>query len=176
MVRPTITPGLCPIVLQRTARLLALAMVLVAGYVFGWPSHEAQAQQVQQGQINPDSLVIRPRRLNLRDVWGPPKMPPAPKDFGPHFDFPAGGSMNLGCGPPTVHNISAAGRQTLPIRTNLHWVIGGFAAATASPSEPFAQPSISRPRADRRVSSWPRTPATSSALAVWPWPDFGRTS
>ena len=51
----SITPGLCPIVLQRTARLLALAMVLVAGYVFGWPSHEAQAQQAQQGsQINPE--------------------------------------------------------------------------------------------------------------------------
>ena len=100
MVRPDIKPGLCPIVLQRTARLLTLAMVLVAGYVFGWPSHEAQAQQAQQGsQINPDSLVIRPRRLNLRDVWGPPQMPPTPKDFGQHFDFPAGGSMNLGCGP-----------------------------------------------------------------------------
>jgi hypothetical protein len=26
--------------------------------------------------------------LRLSDVWGPAKMPPAPKDFGPHFDFP----------------------------------------------------------------------------------------
>ncbi len=26
--------------------------------------------------------------LTLRDVWGPAKMPPAPTDFGPHFDFP----------------------------------------------------------------------------------------
>ena len=115
MVRPNITPGLCPIVLQRTARLLALAMVLVAGYVFGWPSHEAQAQQAQQGsQINPDSLVIRPRRLNLRDVWGPPKMPPAPKDFGPHFDFPAGGSMNLGCGPPDGKQYFCGGPSDAP--------------------------------------------------------------
>ena len=114
MVRPTITPGLCPIVLQRTARLVALAMVLVAGYMFGWPSHEAQAQQVQQGQINPDSLVIRPRRLNLRDVWGPPKMPPAPKDFGPHFDFPAGGSMNLGCGPPDGKQYFCGGPSDAP--------------------------------------------------------------
>ena len=40
--------GLCPIVLQRTARLLTLAMVLAVGCVFDW-SHEAQAQQVQQG-------------------------------------------------------------------------------------------------------------------------------
>jgi len=23
-----------------------------------------------------------------RDLWGPAKMPPAPTDFGPHFDFP----------------------------------------------------------------------------------------
>jgi len=114
MVRPNITPGLCPIVLQRTARLVALAMVLVAGYMFGWPSHEAQAQQVQQGQINPDSLVIRPRRLNLRDVWGPPKMPSTPKDFGPHFDFPAGGSMNLGCGPPDGKQYFCGGPSDAP--------------------------------------------------------------
>jgi len=26
--------------------------------------------------------------LTLRDVWGPAEMPPAPKHFGPHFDFP----------------------------------------------------------------------------------------
>ena len=94
-------PGVL-VMLKRTTlpRLLTLAMVLMTGYVFGSPSHEAQAQQAQQGsQINPDSLLIRPRRLKLRDVWGPPKMPPTPKDFGQHFDFAAGGSMNLGCGP-----------------------------------------------------------------------------
>ncbi|MEX1059834.1 MAG: hypothetical protein WED13_02320 [Methyloceanibacter sp.] len=26
--------------------------------------------------------------LTLSDIWGPAKMPPAPRDFGPHFDFP----------------------------------------------------------------------------------------
>ena len=26
--------------------------------------------------------------LTLSDIWGPAKMPPAPMDFGPHFDFP----------------------------------------------------------------------------------------
>jgi hypothetical protein len=26
--------------------------------------------------------------LRLSDIWGPAKMPPPPKDFGPHFDFP----------------------------------------------------------------------------------------
>lgn len=25
---------------------------------------------------------------SLSDVWGPAKMPPAPMDFGPHFDYP----------------------------------------------------------------------------------------
>jgi hypothetical protein len=92
---------MCPIVLQRTARLLTLAIVLAVGCVFDWSSHEAQAQQVQQGsQINPDYSLPTRRGPRLRDVWGPPKMPPSPKDFGPHFDFPAGGSQNLTCGPP----------------------------------------------------------------------------
>lgn len=26
--------------------------------------------------------------LRLSDIWGPAKMPPAPWDFGPHFDYP----------------------------------------------------------------------------------------
>ena len=88
-----------PMMLPRTARLLILATVLVTGHVLGWPSHEAQAQQAQQDyQINPG--LLRPHRgPALRDVWGPPKMPPEPKDFGPHFDFPSGGSQNLTCGP-----------------------------------------------------------------------------
>jgi len=35
-------------------------------------------------------------RLTVRDVlWGPAGMPPAPKDFGPHFDFPPA-SLNDG--------------------------------------------------------------------------------
>ena len=77
-------------------RLLILAMVLV--YVPGWPGHKAQAQQAQQdySQMNPRPTHRGP---TLSDVWGPPKMPPEPKDFGPHFDFPAGGSQNLTCGP-----------------------------------------------------------------------------
>ena len=34
------------------------------------------------------SLVHWDRYVTLRDVWGPARMPPAPQDFGPHFDFP----------------------------------------------------------------------------------------
>jgi hypothetical protein len=94
--------------LKRTAlpRLLTLAMVLVAGHVFGWPSHEAQAQQAQDGsRIKPGSLttsrvpgspVVGGYSMTLSDIWGLPEMPPAPKDFGPHFDFPPR-SLN---GPP----------------------------------------------------------------------------
>lgn len=35
-------------------------------------------------------------RLTVRELlWGPAGMPPAPKDFGPHFDFPPA-SLNNG--------------------------------------------------------------------------------
>jgi len=34
-------------------------------------------------------------RLTIRDIWGPAGMPPAPTDFGPHFDFPPA-SLNDG--------------------------------------------------------------------------------
>jgi hypothetical protein len=90
--------GLCPIVLQRTAQLLTLAIVLAVGCVFDLPSREARAQQVQQGpQLNLDySLPTRRDKLRVRR---PPKMPPTPTDFGPHFDFPSGGSQNFNCGP-----------------------------------------------------------------------------
>lgn len=88
------------------SRLVALAVLLSAGVIFGWPSFEARAQQ-QGVRIKPGSLnayrVPGPRvggySMTLSDVWGPAQMPPAPKDFGPHFDFPAGGNISLQ-GPP----------------------------------------------------------------------------
>jgi hypothetical protein len=90
-----------PIVLQRTARVLTLAIVLAVGCVLDGPSHEAQAQQVRHGsQLNLDYDYSLPTRRGpkLRNVRRPPKMPPTPTDFGPHFDFPAGGSQNFNCG------------------------------------------------------------------------------
>jgi len=71
---------------------------LAVGCVFDLPSREARAQQVQQGpQIDLDySLPTRRDKLRVRR---PPKMPPTPTDFGPHFDFPSGGSQNFNCGP-----------------------------------------------------------------------------
>ena len=67
-------------------KLLPLAAVLPrepAG-----PRNGAGAAQAPEG-----GYVVRERgvggySLTLRDVWGPAKMPPAPTDFGPHFDFP----------------------------------------------------------------------------------------
>ena len=72
-----------------TAAFAAAAISVMAG--------EVSAQQTNGGAgAAPASgapVVVHPRgvggySLTLRDVWGPAKMPPAPKDFGPHFDFP----------------------------------------------------------------------------------------
>ena len=54
---------------------------------------DAIAQQANNGQgagppriyVPPGPLPVGGYSLRLSDVWGPAKMPPAPKDFGPHF-------------------------------------------------------------------------------------------
>ena len=87
-------------------RLFALAVLLSAGAMFGWPTSSAQAQDAPRSyRIKPGTLNTAPvpriggYSMTLSDVWGLPEMPPAPKDFGPHFDFPAGGNISLQ-GPP----------------------------------------------------------------------------
>ena len=81
-------------------RLLALAVGLTVGVAVGWPIPEAQAQETGTTRIKPGSLnsyrVPGGYSMTLSDIWGPPVMPPIPKDFGPHFDFPPE-SLN---GPP----------------------------------------------------------------------------
>ena len=74
---------------------LALAVPLAGVLLVAFSLGAAQAQQgngkkgqdpyyVQQGpQGGPGGYSLR-----LSDIWGPAKMPPPPKDFGPHFDFP----------------------------------------------------------------------------------------
>ena len=94
---------------KRTAvfRLLALAVGLTVGVAFGWPIPEAQSQETRTTRIKPGTLNtyrvpgpgVGGYSMTLSDVWGLPEMPPAPKDFGPHFDFPAGGNISLQ-GPP----------------------------------------------------------------------------
>jgi hypothetical protein len=91
---------------QRTIvlRLFALPILLAVAAAFGWPAPEAQAQQTERSfRIKPgtfDSYRVPGRgggySMTLSDVWGLPEMPPAPRDFGPHFDFPPE-SLN---GPP----------------------------------------------------------------------------
>ena len=54
----------------------------------------------RNGAAHKSRKVCRPvggySRLRARRVlWGPAGMPPAPRDFGPHFDFPAH-SLNSG--------------------------------------------------------------------------------
>jgi hypothetical protein len=64
--------------------------------VLSIPLHDASAEQPRNGYNAGEArnnYVITERgvggySLRLRDIWGPAKMPPAPKDFGPHFDFP----------------------------------------------------------------------------------------
>jgi len=57
----------------------------------------AEAQQPSNGnaQGQPHGYYVQRGQggvggysLRLSDIWGPAKMPPPPKDFGPHFDFP----------------------------------------------------------------------------------------
>jgi hypothetical protein len=76
-------------------------IAVLAGFA-SLASNPAAAQQTQRGP-NAESAPsgyppahYGPRKpggvggysLTLSDIWGPAKMPPAPKDFGPHFDFP----------------------------------------------------------------------------------------
>ena len=72
--------AMCSMALQRAARLVTLAIVLVVGCVFGWPSHEARAQRVQQGsQLDIDYYSLPPRRGDKVRVRRPPLMPPHPR-------------------------------------------------------------------------------------------------
>jgi len=79
----------------RQSRLLA---TMLAGALFVLLAITgAEAQQSPKGNDGgqgPYYVQQGPRggvggySLRLSDIWGPAKMPPAPKDFGPHFDFP----------------------------------------------------------------------------------------
>jgi hypothetical protein len=85
-------------------RHLILAALIAAGSCFGLHPQAAEAQQSGARKspviVAPGTLTGRPRvggySMTLSEIWGLPEMPPAPKDFGPHFDFPPE-SLN---GPP----------------------------------------------------------------------------
>ena len=79
-----------------------LAILLAGAFLMLFSSLGSEAQQRPKGEATDEgpsrapngSYVQRGPRgfggysLTLSDIWGPAKMPPAPKDFGPHFDFP----------------------------------------------------------------------------------------
>ena len=79
---------------------LALAALLAGAILVLCSTLGAEAQQRPKGDAaeqGGDSNGYYVQRgpagvggysLRLSDIWGPAKMPPAPKDFGPHFDFP----------------------------------------------------------------------------------------
>ncbi|MGH6791438.1 MAG: hypothetical protein ACRECF_01705 [Methyloceanibacter sp.] len=60
---------------------------------------EAQRRTATPNASQLDYTYVVPKRggysLRMRDIWGPAKMPPAPQDFGPHFDYPPE-SLNSG--------------------------------------------------------------------------------
>ena len=72
-----------------------LAVGLAAFALALSPATPGDAQQRQRVYTSPppDATVRQGRggiggySTTLSDVWGPAEMPPAPKDFGPHFDF-----------------------------------------------------------------------------------------
>jgi hypothetical protein len=72
-----------------------LPLTLAAGFLLAaLPVHPSAAEQgrAAQGQgpnyVGPPNAGVGGYSLTLRDIWGPAKMPPQPRDFGPHFDFP----------------------------------------------------------------------------------------
>ena len=76
---------------------LSLATVLAGALLVLLSMSGAEAQQQPKGnngEQGPYYVQRGPRggvggySLRLSDIWGPAKMPPPPKDFGPHFDFP----------------------------------------------------------------------------------------
>ena len=74
------------------AALLAAAGILLSSMA-SVQAQQAPADRPEQGSPNGYSPHQSNRdvgfySLRLSDVWGPAQMPPAPKDFGPHFDFP----------------------------------------------------------------------------------------
>ena len=79
----------------RQSRLLATMLAGALFVLLAITGAEAQqSPKSNEGGQGPYYLQQGPRggvggySLRLSDIWGPAKMPPAPKDFGPHFDFP----------------------------------------------------------------------------------------
>lgn len=85
-------------------KILSVATVLVAASLAVVSLESAVAQQGPSNQGSGQGVFKPPHRgpaiggtsWTLRDVWGEPKMPPAPKDFGPGYDFTPNYDLNGG--------------------------------------------------------------------------------
>ncbi len=83
---------------MRTAlrNCLLFAALIAAGSVLTWTVDGAKADDGKGFYSERKGSTGRPApyygvggySMTLSDVWGPAEMPPAPTDFGPHFDFP----------------------------------------------------------------------------------------
>jgi hypothetical protein len=78
---------------------ILLAALLCAAMFAARPADAQQRQRATAAEPGPSGVpngyyVERGPRgvggysLTFSDIWGPAKMPPAPRDFGPHFDYP----------------------------------------------------------------------------------------
>jgi hypothetical protein len=59
-------------------------LLILTALAFAIPTGEVTARE-RQGLTAKQRAAYRQLK---RELWGPAKMPPAPTDFGPHFDFP----------------------------------------------------------------------------------------
>lgn len=81
--------------LHALRKLPFLAAFFAAAALFLLPAKDSVAEPRDRSDSAQGQTVYVPRTtqsggysLRLRDIWGPAKMPPAPKDFGPHYDYP----------------------------------------------------------------------------------------
>ncbi|MGH6866703.1 MAG: hypothetical protein ACREDO_11175 [Methyloceanibacter sp.] len=75
--------------LSLTALLVGLAVLFANAPDAGAQSRRNDSSGAQDsGRAGKRNYGVGGTSLTLSDVWGPAKMPPAPHDFGPHFDYP----------------------------------------------------------------------------------------
>lgn len=87
MSRPSVFSKLFPLTTLAAGLVLA-SLPLHQSAAEQGRGHSAPSQAEAPNYVGPSGPGVGGYSLTLRDIWGPAKMPPAPKDFGPHFDFP----------------------------------------------------------------------------------------
>ena len=70
----------------------SLALVAFESAVAQQPGSDGTTQNGPNGPHR--GPAIGGTSLTLSDIWGPAKMPPSPRDFGPHFDYRPQDTLN----------------------------------------------------------------------------------